>query len=210
MGLGRTMRTLTIECATDACSVALFDGDALVASDHRILGRGHAEHLVPMIAALPDRGRAQRILVSRGPGSFTGVRIGLAVAGSLAVAWGAVLRGYPTLALLGAMALEDADGGRVTVCTAGGHGEWFIQDFSANGVPLTELESLAPQAAAARGASPLIAGSRASELAGLLSSGAVAVPLLPDARGVTSLADRVIGEDVSPIYGRGHDARLPA
>jgi tRNA threonylcarbamoyladenosine biosynthesis protein TsaB len=47
------MRTLVIDCATEACSVALFDGDALIAGECRVLGRGHAEALVPMIAALP-------------------------------------------------------------------------------------------------------------------------------------------------------------
>ncbi|TNE48022.1 MAG: tRNA (adenosine(37)-N6)-threonylcarbamoyltransferase complex dimerization subunit type 1 TsaB, partial [Sphingomonadales bacterium] len=44
------MRTLAIETATEACSIALFDGDQLIANDHRVLGRGHAERLVPMIA----------------------------------------------------------------------------------------------------------------------------------------------------------------
>ena len=83
------MRSLAIETATEACSVALFDGDKVVDGRHEVLGRGHAERLVPMIAELPDKGRAQRILVSLGPGSFTGVRIGLAVARALGIAWGA-------------------------------------------------------------------------------------------------------------------------
>ena len=115
MVLGRTMRTLAIECATEACSVALFDDRALLAGDFRVLGRGHAEHLVPMIGALPDRGKAQRILVSLGPGSFTGIRIGIAVEGSLAIAWGAEVKGYPTLSLVAAMA---APTGPVTVSMA--------------------------------------------------------------------------------------------
>ena len=41
------MRTLAIETATEACSIALFDGSDLLARDHRVLGRGHAERLVP-------------------------------------------------------------------------------------------------------------------------------------------------------------------
>ena len=98
------MPTLVIDCATEACSVALLDGADLVAGDWRMLGRGHAEHLVPMIAALPGQGRATRIAVAIGPGSFTGVRVGLAAARALAYAWGAQLVGYPTLALVGAMA----------------------------------------------------------------------------------------------------------
>ena len=59
------MRTLAIDCATRACSVALFEGDRLdlVDNRHEILGRGHAERLVPMIAELPGKGRANRICV---------------------------------------------------------------------------------------------------------------------------------------------------
>ncbi|HEX8059178.1 MAG TPA: tRNA (adenosine(37)-N6)-threonylcarbamoyltransferase complex dimerization subunit type 1 TsaB, partial [Novosphingobium sp.] len=55
------MLTLAIDSATEACSVALFDDERLVAGDYRTLGRGHAEQLVPMIAALPGNGRADRI-----------------------------------------------------------------------------------------------------------------------------------------------------
>ena len=47
------MITLVIDSATEACSVALFDGAELIAGTHAMLGRGHAEQLVPMIAALP-------------------------------------------------------------------------------------------------------------------------------------------------------------
>ena len=105
-----------IDCATPACSVALFEDEELISGTFEVLGRGHAERLVPMIADLPERGRASSIAVARGPGSFTGVRIGLAVARSLAFAWGATLQGYSTMALVAAMARQQAgaQGGSTT------------------------------------------------------------------------------------------------
>src|SRR5687768_17200227 len=102
------MRTLVIETATEACSVALFDGEQriYIGGTCEIIGRGHAERLVPMIAELPDKGRAGRVVVSLGPGSFTGVRIGLAAARALGLAWRAQVLGYPTLALVAARAWQ--------------------------------------------------------------------------------------------------------
>ena len=94
------MRTLVIDSATEACSVALFDGAELIGGEFRPLGRGHAEQLVPMIAALPDKGRAGRIAVARGPGSFTGLRIGLAAVKGLAFAANTPCAGVSTMAAL--------------------------------------------------------------------------------------------------------------
>src|SRR3546814_8204244 len=68
--------TLVIDTATAACSVALIDDGRAVADRHEIVGRGHAERLLPMIAELPGGGRADEILVDVGPGSFTGTRVG--------------------------------------------------------------------------------------------------------------------------------------
>ena len=144
------MRTLAIDCATEACSVALFEGDDCIGHDHRVLGRGHAERLVPMIAALPGKGRADRILVSRGPGSFTGVRIGIATARALAIAWRAEVLGYPTLALVAAIARREVGRLPVLACMTGGHGEWFCQPFHADGLPAADHVSLSPDAAASQ------------------------------------------------------------
>ena len=198
------MRTLAIETASEACSIALIEGEALLAHDHRLIGRGHAEALVPMIAALPGKGRAERILVSLGPGSFTGVRIGLATARALGFAWGAEVLGFHTLALIAAQALAARHAPGVTECTNGGLGEWFVADFDAQGLPVGEAASLTPDAARARPLAGLAAGNRAALLA--QGTDAEVLDLLPDAGAVTRLAPALLTPALAPIYGRGPDA----
>ena len=202
------MRTLVIDSATEACSVALLDDRGLIAGDYRLLGRGHAEALVPMIAALPDKGRADRIAVALGPGSFTGVRVGLAAARALALAWQCQLVGYPTLALVAAMARAQTDEPTCTVAMTGGHGEWFVQSFGADGLATTDLASLPPQLAASQTKDNLIAGTQAEALVGLRGEG-LALPIHPDARNFGLLAAELIGSADQPLYGRAPDARLP-
>ena len=198
-----------IDSATDACSVALFDGDRCAAGEFRLLGRGHAEALVPMIAALPGRGRAQRIVVSLGPGSFTGVRVGLAAAQGLALAWGAALFGYPTLDLIAGMARARVGAVAVSVAMTAGHGEWFVQDFTPGGAPAGTLASLPPDAAIACLAGDLVAGTEAEAAAALRGNGRALV-LRPDARQFAALPAGALTSEVRPLYGRGPDARLPS
>lgn len=203
------MRTLVIDCATESCSVALFDGTALLGGECRQMGRGHAEALVPMIAALPDAGRAGRIAVALGPGSFTGVRVGLAAARALAFAWGADLIGYPTLDLIAAIARDSEGAQPVTVVTTGGHGEWFVQRFDEAGTALGPLASLTPAQAVAAAPDALVAGSQAEALVAVREHGR-GVALWPDARAFAALPATALTTDVAPLYGRAPDARLPA
>ena len=199
------MRTLVIDSATEACSVGLFEGQALLVGTFEVIGRGHAERLVPMIAELPGKGRAERVVVSLGPGSFTGVRIGLAAARALGLAWQAEVLGYPTLALVAAMA-RAGHPGPVTVCMTGGHGEWFLQNFNPDGLPQADVRSLTPARAADEDRHPVIAGSQAAALAGGTGT---ALDVLPDARAYPLLPPALLTGDLAPLYGRPPDARLP-
>lgn len=206
---GKEMRVLAIETASEACSVALFDGDELVAHDHRVLGRGHAENLIPMIGALPHKGRADRILVSAGPGSFTGVRVGVAAGRALGVAWQAEVRGYETLHLVAAMALA-ARQEAVTVCMNGGHGEWFVQDFAADGRPENDARSVSPEEALKAKSYSYVAGNRAQEFGDRRErTDSEIFDTLPDARfalHIPDIASYAGHLPPTPIYGRAPDA----
>jgi tRNA threonylcarbamoyl adenosine modification protein YeaZ len=209
-------QTLVIDCATPALSVALFDADdACIAAHHSELGRGHAEALLPTIAALPAGGRAKTILVNVGPGSFTGVRVGVAAAVALGFAWGAPVRGYGCLDLVAAMArTRFTPRNGFPVVMIGGHGELFWSLSPAEGGSMAEplaihstpIAELAGRIDAATiygsGAAVLIA---ARESAG--GAGGEAIPLLPDARCVPLLAPAVRDLPPRPVYGRGADAR---
>jgi tRNA threonylcarbamoyl adenosine modification protein YeaZ len=200
------MRTLVIDTATEACSVALFEGATCLAGDWRLLGRGHAENLIPMIAALPERGRAERIAVSVGPGSFTGVRVGIAAARALALAWNAQVVGYPTLSLVAAMARAQEGLAPTAVAMTGGHGEWFVARFAGDGSEVLAPTSLRPDTAASGCSEELVAGNQAEALVATRGFGR-ALPIWPDARQFAALPETCLSGP-SPIYGRAPDAKV--
>ncbi|WP_339693449.1 tRNA (adenosine(37)-N6)-threonylcarbamoyltransferase complex dimerization subunit type 1 TsaB [uncultured Parasphingorhabdus sp.] len=200
-------RLLAIDTATIACSVALFEDDVLFASDYAEIGRGHAEKLIPAIAQLPDHGKADRILVNCGPGSFTGVRIGISAAKALALAWGAEIHGYSCLALVAAQALKQLETPRpVCVAMLAGHGEYFLQNFSSEGEPLAPFASLTPEQAAIEVKSDIIAGSAATELAKIVGD-IDHFPILPNASQIALVASDMKKMSSKPVYGRKPDAQ---
>ena len=195
---------LVIDCATAACSVALLGADGAVLDErHELVVRGHAERLLPMIETLLAGRRPAAILVDCGPGSFTGVRVGLAAAQGLAIGWGVPVSGYSAMTLIAAASREAAP----AVALTGGHGELFVQEHGGDPIaPLGELKSLAPDAAAAAVSAPLVLGSGAKQLVEARGHGEWrdALPRAADAW-LLPLALRSLPP--RPIYGRGPDAR---
>lgn len=104
------MITLALSTSSPALSIALVDGPAVLARHHALIGRGHAEQLVPRVAVLLAGRQPQRILVDVGPGSYTGIRIGIAAARALGLAWAVPVHGVSALSLVAAQAFA-ADAG---------------------------------------------------------------------------------------------------
>lgn len=202
-----TARTLVIETATAACSVALIEQGVVIAAAHEVVGRGHAERLVPMIAELPEGGRAPRILVDCGPGSFTGVRVGIAAARGLALGWGAEAFGYSSLALVAATGFaQNPAWSSLAVVLEGGHGEVFMQSFDAQLAPLSALASLRPEVAlAALGDLPAIGNGVRFLLP--LDPAASLTEALPRAADALLLPAPLAALPPRPIYGRAPDAK---
>jgi len=200
------VRTLVIETSTTACSVALIDAGAVIARTHDVVGRGHAERLIPMITDLPDGGRADRILVDCGPGSFTGVRVGIAAARGLALGWGAEIAGFSSLPLIAAAAFSERPTHDIAVVMEGGHGEVFMQAFSADLSPRTDMVSLRPDAALAALAGRRAVGNGVRWLAAL-DPALDLTEALPDAAAAILLPDSLTALPPSPIYGRAPDAK---
>ena len=195
---------LVIDSATAACSAALIGpDDALLEQRHELVGRGHAERLLPMVAELLGGRVPAAILVDCGPGSFTGVRVGLAAAHGLAIGWQVPLAGYSSLAAIAAASGE----AEAAVALVGGHGELFVQDYGGDPIaPLGELRSLPPDAAAAAFAAPLVLGSGARALVEARGHGEWR-DVLPRAAEAGALPPSLRNLPPRPIYGRGPDAR---
>jgi tRNA threonylcarbamoyl adenosine modification protein YeaZ len=192
---------LAIDCATAACSAALINGDVLVDERYELVGRGHAERLLPMIEELLAGRRPTAILVDCGPGSFTGVRVGLAAAHGLAIGWGVPLSGYSSMAAIAAATGAEA------VALHGGHGQLFVQTFLQGPLrPANALQSLLPADAAAAVSAFRVAGSGAEALVGARGHGE-ASDALPRAADARLLPTELRSLSAQPIYGRAPDAK---
>jgi len=134
---------LAFDCAGHGCSAALLAGGEVRAHLAEARSRGHAERLLPLLeevlaeAALGWE-EIQRFAVTRGPGSFTGVRIGLATARGLALASGRPLFALDSFRLYAAMVRERLEpaawqGRRLLVAIDTRRSDFFVQTFNHDG-----------------------------------------------------------------------------
>lgn len=196
------MRTLAIETSGAACSVALTENDHIIGERHEIVGRGHAERLIGWVATLPDGGRADRIIVGCGPGSFTGVRIGVAAARGLGIGWGVPVTGVSSLMLIA----SECDAAAFMVAVEGGHGELFVQRFTNH--PLRAVggvQSLSPEAAAVE-CDAVILGSGAHRVVAHCAA-SKGEDCAARAANIRLLPSDLLMLPPRPIYGRGADAK---
>jgi tRNA threonylcarbamoyl adenosine modification protein YeaZ len=196
---------LAFDTSSAACTAALFDGaGACIARRDELIGRGHSERLVPMIAEMLDGRAASHVLVGVGPGSFTGIRVAIAAAHGLAIGWGAEIAGMSSLALLAAGVGAE---GEVAAAVVGGHGELFVQQFDAmTAEPASELRNLVPAQAAALTTAPLVIGSGARQLVDARGWGE-AREAWPSAVHALRLPDALRSLRAKPVYARAPDAR---
>jgi tRNA threonylcarbamoyladenosine biosynthesis protein TsaB len=201
---------LVIDTSLAACQVGLFGAGRPLAAASEPMERGHQERLAPMAAEVMAAGGlafadVARIAVTLGPGSFTGIRVGLAFAKGLQLATGVPLVGIGTLAALAAGAGQPAAG----VIDAR-RGLVYLQAFDA-GEALGEPDIL-PIAEAAARLAPLrrltLVGPGAALLAGELPDAALDIRAAPDLATLGRLAERAEPSGVvRPLYLRPPDAR---
>jgi tRNA threonylcarbamoyladenosine biosynthesis protein TsaB len=135
------MRILAIDTALAACAAAVFDSeiDEIIASESLAMQRGHAEALMPLIARVMDRAEIDfsaldRVAVTVGPGSFTGLRVGIAAARGIALAASKVAVGVSTLAAFAAPCIAEDLAELTLAAIDARHEHVFFQLFGEGGV----------------------------------------------------------------------------
>jgi len=134
------MRVLAIDTALNACSAAVLDTDrgAIIASETIEMSRGHAEAIMPLIARVMDQAAIEfveldRIAVTTGPGSFTGLRVGISAARGLALAAGKPAVGLSTLSGFAAPHIAADDTKSVVAVVDARHDQVYLQVFGPGG-----------------------------------------------------------------------------
>jgi tRNA threonylcarbamoyladenosine biosynthesis protein TsaB len=174
------MRVLAIDTALEACSAAVLDTARADARVHESvpMQRGHAEALMPLVARVLARAQLDfaaldRVAVTTGPGSFTGLRVGIAAARGIALAAAKPAIGLSTLAAFAAPFIAADDTLPVVVAIDARHDQVYLQVFGPGG-----LTVVAPRVAPLREAlrvsttgAPRITGTAANKLASLWPAG---------------------------------------
>ncbi|MCO5156073.1 MAG: tRNA (adenosine(37)-N6)-threonylcarbamoyltransferase complex dimerization subunit type 1 TsaB [Aquamicrobium sp.] len=198
------MRLLAIDTAADLCAACVWDTEAGERGRCTLeLGKGHAERLMAVIdEALAKAGSTYAdlgaIVVAVGPGSFTGVRVGVAAARGLALALGVPAVGVTTLEALARQAREESPGRPALARIEAGRGQAYVAAFSAAG----EL-TFGPAALALAAADTLIRDRRDI----LLAAGKTADIAIYARCGAEKLAAGAPPAKPKPLYLREADAK---
>src|SRR5689334_21083277 len=167
------MRVLAIDTALEACSAAVLDtGGGITASESVAMTRGHAETLMPLIARVMNSAgiefaQLDRIAVTTGPGSFTGLRVGITAARGIALAAGKPAVGLSTLAGLAAPHIAGNATTPVAAAIDARHDCVYLQVFGPDGrtVVAPRLAPLDEAVRAAVAGPARIVGSAAARMA---------------------------------------------
>ena len=211
------MIVLSLDTALGACSAAVVrDGQVLAAASEPML-RGHQERLAPLVqevmqAAGQPFSALDRVGVTVGPGSFTGLRVGLAFAKGLGLALGKPCVG---IGALEALAASDPGPGLTIAVIDAKRGQVYLQAFE-SGVAVMAPDALPVDTAAARLAElwrggPLrLIGPGAGLLADAAPGAEVVEQAAPDPAAICALAARKpASAGARPLYLRAPDAKLP-
>ena len=219
------MLILAIDTALDACAAAVLDTDAakIIAQESQAMKRGHAEALMPLIArVMKASGIAfaalDRVAVTKGPGSFTGLRVGLSAARGIALAAGKPVVGLTTLTAYAAPFVGENSQHPIISAIDARHDHVYFQVVSGDGGSLIKpkVAPIAEALEAARFGAPHLVGNAAKILADRWPSDApppfrVDVQAAPDISWVAWLGAAVTPEmaPASPYYLRAPDAKPP-
>ncbi len=218
-----SVTVLALDSATDACSAAIWRDGGLVAHAFTRQRHGHAEILLPMIRDIMGQARQDfatldLIATTVGPGSFTGLRIGLSSARALALAAGKPIIGLTTLEAVAAA--QPPFDGALLVAIDSRRDDIYVQLFSSALAPLSppaamraaDIEAILPVGPVAIAGNATDAVLRAAPSRNLQVTGG---PELPDA-GILARCAAEKYHDLSgsepppdPLYLRPPDAKLP-
>ncbi len=209
------MKVLALDTCLTATSAAVLDGERVLAARSEPMARGHQERLAVLVREMTEEaGLAfadlDRVGVTVGPGSFTGLRVGLAFAKGLSSALAIPCVGVSTLEAMAAAP------GLVAAAIDAKRGQVYLQ-VCEDGRPLMAPDALDLGTAAARlielgaGRPMALTGSGAALLAPALPGAVVLAAETPDPVAVARLAARVAAPSPPrPLYLRTPDAQLPA
>ena len=212
------MILLTLDTSSNLCAASVHDsGAGELGRAVRDIGKGHAEQLMDVIGeALAASGRTYAdlgaVAVAVGPGSFTGIRVGVSAARGLALALGVPSTGVSTLHALAQAALDEKPGRSVMAAIDARRDELYVATFDADGRPLTSPAVLLLADAAALAAPGIVlTGSGAQLVSDAAGGGFEIVPggTTADISVIARLALRqgFDGPRPKPLYLRGSGAK---